>query len=287
MHRRYMKQCLLDTPVDTEAADDWPEAKNPGALRMLWQHRELIYSLVIRDIRSRYKQSVLGIAWALLQPLAMTAIFTVVMSVIAKVPTGGIPYPIFAYIAMLPWMFFATSLTSGTECLVGNFNLITKIYFPREVFPIAAVLGKTVDLGLGILVLIPLLFAFHVSVTWWALIAIPALIIQVCFLLGITFMLSSANLFYRDIRHVMPLLTQIWMYLTPIIYGLDMVPKKYLALYMLNPMVAIMDAYRKVALQGQPPLWNYLGYSAVFSVVILVFGYWMFKRLEPKFAEMI
>jgi len=282
-----MKQCPLDIPVDTEAADDWPEAKKTGALRMLWQHRELIYSLVFRDIRSRYKQSVLGIAWALLQPLAMTAVFTVVMSVIAKVPTGGIPYPIFAYVAMLPWTFFSGALTSGTECLVGNFNLITKIYFPREVFPIAAVLGKTVDLGLGALVLIPLFFAFHVSVTPWALIVIPVLLIQICFLLGITFMFSSANLFYRDIRHVMPLLTQVWMYLTPIIYGLDMVPKKYLALYMLNPMAAMMDTYRKVALQGQPPMWNYLGYSAVFSVVILTFGYWMFKRLEPKFAEMI
>ena len=282
-----MKQCLLDTPVDTEAADDWPEEKRQGALRILLRHRELICSLVIRDIRSRYKQSALGIAWALLQPLAMTAVFTVVMSVIAKIPTGGIPYPIFAYVAMLPWTFFAGALTSGTECLVGNFSLITKIYFPREVFPISAVLGKTVDLGLGVLVLIPLFFAYHVLVTPWALIVIPVLLIQICFLLGITFVFSSANLFYRDIRHVMPLLTQMWMYLTPIIYGLDMVPKKYLALYMLNPMVAMMDTYRKVALQGQPPMWNYLGYSAVFSVVTLVLGYWMFKRLEPKFAETI
>lgn len=282
-----MTQELLNKPIGTTAADDWPEEKKLGALRILWQHRELIQSLVFRDIRSRYKQSVLGIAWALLQPLAMTAVFTVVMSIIARVPTGGIPYPIFAYIAMLPWTFFSGGLTSGTECLVGNFNLITKIYFPREVFPIAAVLGKTVDLGLGILVLIPLFFAYHVSVTPWALMVIPVLIIQIGFLLGITFIFSSANLFYRDIRHVMPLLVQVWMYLTPIIYGLDMVPKKYLALYMLNPLVAIMDTYRRCALQGQPPMWNNLGYSAVFSIVTLVVGYWMFKRLEPKFAETI
>jgi len=282
-----MNQLTVEQPITQITDQDWPEEREPGALHTLWQHRELVYSLIFRDIRSRYKQSVLGIAWALLQPLAMTIVFTVVMSYIAKVDTKGIPYPIFAYIAMLPWTFFASGLTSGTECLVGNFNLITKIYFPREVFPISAVLGKVVDLGLGILVLIPLFIIYRVEITPWILLVLPVLIIQTAFLLGIPVILSSANLFYRDIRHVLPLLTQVWMYLTPIIYGLDMVPKRFLSLYMLNPMAVLMDTIRNAALRGQAPMWNYLGISALVALVTLVIGYRLFKKLEPMFAETI
>ena len=282
-----MEQEVLDRPISTEAVDDWPEEKKLGALRMLIRHRELVQALTFRDIRSRYKQSVLGIAWALLQPLAMTVVFTIVMTRIARIPTGGIPAPIFIYIAMLPWTFFSQGLTTGTECLVSNFNLITKIYFPREAFPISAVLARTVDLGLGILVVVPLFVFYHIHVTWLILLVVPVMIIQVCLLLGLAFALSSVNLFYRDIRHVVPLLTQVWMYMSPIVYGLEQVPKKYLFIYMLNPLAPIMDSYRRVALQGQPPMWGYLGLAAVVSVITLVVGYRIFKRLEPAFAEII
>lgn len=284
-----MDQLSIEQPIIPQIAseEEWPEERKLSALQILWQHRELVQSLTLKDIRSRYKQSSLGVAWALLQPLAMMLIYTVVFSHIAKIPTGKIPYPIFSYIALLPWTFFAGALINGTECLVGNFNLITKIYFPREVFPISATLGKTMDLGLGVLVLIPLFFFYHIHLTWLILLVIPTLLIQVCFMLGITFIFSSMNLFYRDIRHVMPLLTQIWMYLTPILYGLDLVPRKYLAIYMVNPMVSIMDTYRKVALQGQEPMWNYLGITAIVSIVTLVVGYRLFKKLEPAFAETI
>lgn len=258
-----------------------------SALRVLWQHRELVQSLTLRDIRSRYKQSVLGIAWALLQPLAMMIIYTVVFSHIVRIDTSGIPYPIFSYIALLPWTFFGGGLVAGTECLVSNFNLITKIYFPREVFPISAVLGKTVDLGLGLLVLIPLFVFYQVHMTWWVLLTVPVLLLQACFLLGLTFIFSSVNLFYRDIRHVTPLLTQLWMYLTPIIYPLSLVPKRFLGLYMLNPMASIMDTFRRIALEGSAPQWEYLGLAAGVSVLTLVVGYRVFKRLEPAFAETI
>ena len=267
--------------------DDWPEERRVGALGVLLQHRELIWSLTLRDIRSRYKQSVLGVAWALLQPLAMTIVFTVVMSHIAKIDTGKIPYPIFAYIAMLPWTFFAGGLTGGSECLVSNFNLITKIYFPREVFPISAILGKTVDLGLGMLVLVPLLIYYHIHITWYVLLVVPLLLIQVCLMLGVTFLLSSWNLFYRDIRHVMPLLTMVWMYMTPIIYGLNSVPKRYLTAYMMNPMSAVMDGVRGVVLEGRLPNWHYPGIAAAVSIAFLIVGYRTFKRLEPAFAETI
>ena len=162
-----MAEEVVAKPVGTEAEEEWPEEKKPGALRTLWNSRELVLSLTQRDIRSRYKQSVLGITWALLQPLALMAIYTVVVSRILGVKTGSIPYPIFAYTALLPWTFHSQSLSTGTECLVSNFNLITKIYFPREAFPIAAVLGKTVDLALGVLVLIPLFGTLLGPIIWF------------------------------------------------------------------------------------------------------------------------
>jgi lipopolysaccharide transport system permease protein len=278
---------MLDKEYSAGQVDDWPEEKKLSAMAILYRHRELVYSLVFRDIRARYKQSVLGIAWALLQPLSLTLVYTIVFSRIVKINTAPIPYPLFSYIAMLPWTFFSGGLSSGTECLTSNFNLITKIYFPREVFPISAVLGKIVDLGLGMLVMVPMFIYYHVHPTWTILLVIPLLLILICFLLGVTFMLSSFNLFYRDVRHVMPLLIQVWMYLTPIIYPLNVVPKRYLAIYMLNPMAAIMDTCRRVALLNQMPDWKYLGLAAAVSITVLVIGYRIFKKLEPAFAETI
>jgi len=282
-------QAVTDKSIVGHVEEPWPEERKLGALKILWQHRELIASLTRRDIRSRYKQSVLGVAWALLQPLAMMIVYTVVFSHIARIPTGGIPYPVFTYIALLPWTFFQTGLTTGTECLVGNFNLITKIYFPREVFPIAAVLGKSVDLALGLLVLVPLLVVYrdYVHITWRVALVAPLLLIQISLLLGLTFILSSWNLFYRDIRHAMPLVAQVWMFMTPIIYGLDMVPKRFLPIYMLNPMACVMDSFRRVVLLGTLPNWSYLGIAAVVSAATLIVGYRNFKRLEPAFAETV
>jgi len=278
---------VVDRAAMERAQEEWPEERRRGALSILWQHRELVLSLTRRDIRSRYKQSVLGIVWALLQPLAMTIVFTVVMSHFANIPTEGIPAPIFIYVVMLPWTFFQGGLTGGSECLVSNFNLITKIYFPREVFPISAILGKTVDLGLGMLILVPMLIVYHIHMTWMVLLVVPLLLIQVCLMLGVTFLLSSWNLFYRDIRHMMPLLVQVWMYMSPVVYGLISVPKRYLGFYMLNPMASIMGSFRKVVLHGQAPTWSYLGIAAVVSIAFLIVGYRTFKRLEPAFAETI
>ena len=282
-----MEQLVKEQPISSASQEEWPEEKKQYALKILWQHRELVWSLTRRDIRGRYKQSVLGVLWALLQPLAMTIVFTIVMSNIAKIDTGDIPYPIFAYVAMLPWTFFAGGLSAGSECLVGNFNLITKVYFPREVFPISAVLGKTVDLALGVMVLALLMVYYKVHLTWMSLFVVPLLIIQFCFMLGMTFLLSSWNLFYRDIRHVMPLLTQIWMYMSPIIYPISLIPKRFLGFYMLNPMSSILDGVRKTVLEGKAPMMGYLGIAAAVSVEFLIVGYWNFKRLEPSFAETI
>lgn len=282
-----MEQLRVDRVAMERDQDQWPDERRRSAASILWEHRELVLSLTQRDIRSRYKQSVLGVAWALLQPLAMTLVFTVVMSHIARIPTEGLPYPIFIYTVMLPWTFFAGGLTTGTESLVNNFNLITKVHFPREVFPISAILGKSLDLFLGLLILLPMLLYYHVHLTAVALLAVPILLVQVCLMLGMTFLLSSWNLFYRDIRHAMPLLTQVWMYMTPVIYPLSLVPKAYLSVYMLNPMSSIIDSFRKCILHGQNPTWTYLGIATAVSAVMLIVGYCSFKRLEPAFAETI
>ncbi|MFQ3549937.1 MAG: ABC transporter permease [Armatimonadota bacterium] len=267
--------------------DIWPEEKKQLAIQKLWENKELILSLTLRDIRSRYKQSVLGVAWAIVQPLAMLFVYTIVFSKIAQIDTGDIPYPVFSYVALLPWSFFSGSISSGTECLVGNFNLITKIYFPREVFPISNILGKIVDFGIGTIVLVPLLIFYKISITWYALYAIPILIIQLCLSFGIVFLLSSWNLFVRDIRHVLPLAVSVWMYMTPIVYPIDKVPDSLMKFYLINPMVGIMESYRNVVLEGAPPLWGQLGIAAAVSILFLIIGYRNFKRLEPYFAEAI
>lgn len=276
-----------DSSADRQITEEWPEPKKRGALGTLIQRRELIASLTYRDIKARYKQSVLGVAWALLTPLAMTVVFTVFASLIGLDSGTDIPYPVFAYVGLLPWEFFSLAIGAGTECLVVNFSLITKIYFPREVFPIAATLGKTVDLGLGILVMVPLFLVFRVKVTSLVLLVPLILAVQICFTLGLSFLFSSANLFYRDIRHVVALLLKVWMYMTPIIYPLEKVPEKFVFIYMLNPMVSILDSFRRVTLYGRQPDWGYLGLATAVSVVTLVIGYRVFKRLEPAFAETI
>lgn len=278
----------ITTPnIESRSRDqEWPDELTRSPLREVLAARELIRSLTLRDIRSRYKQSVLGIAWALLQPLVMMVVFTVVFSGIAKVRTE-VPYPLFAYTGLLPWTFFSQGLTAGTECLVANFSLITKIYFPREVFPVSAILGKVADLGVGVCLLIPLFVVYSVNLTWMIALIIPVVAVQFCFMLGMSFALSAINLFYRDVRHVVPLMLTVWMYLTPVVYPLEEVPRKYLSLYMLNPMTPIIDSYRRVLILGEMPAWGSLGIAALISIAVLFAGYRLFKRLEPGFAEMI
>jgi ABC-type polysaccharide/polyol phosphate export permease len=255
---------------------------------VLISQRELIASLTYRDIRARYKQSVLGIAWAILNPIAMTMVYTLVFSVFLQLkPPGGIPYPVFVFTAMLPWHFFSLTVNMGADSLVSNFSLITKIYFPREVLLVSLLLSKGVDLLLGLVVLIASYLICQVHVGWMVLWVIPIFLIQICLMLGLVLLLSSTNLFYRDVRHVVPLMMTLWMYMTPIIYQIGEVPRQFLPIYCLNPMVPIIESYKRVALLGQPPMWSYLGIAAVVSIVVLIVGYKVFKKLEPSFAEMV
>jgi len=241
----------------------------------------------LRDIRVRYKQSLLGAAWAILQPLALMIVFTVVFSFFARVPTDGVPYPIFSYTALLPWTFFATAIGFAVPSLVNNMNLVTKVYFPREILPISAMGASFIDFLIASLVYIGLMVFYRVPLNATMLLVPVLLAVQMTLTGGVILFASAVNVFYRDIRFVVPLGVQIWMYATPIIYPVALVPERFRLIYMLNPMAVLIDSYRAIALRGEWPNWGCLGFAAVLSGVVFVLGYLYFKRVEWQFADII
>jgi lipopolysaccharide transport system permease protein len=256
-------------------------------LTTLFDHRELLLIWTLREIKVRYKQSVLGAAWAILQPLALMLVFTVVFSVLVRVPTDGVPYPIFSYTALLAWTFFASSMSFAIPSLVNNLNLITKIYFPREILPIASVGAAFFDFLISSMLLIAVLIWYQAPITP-ALLWLPVLVgVQLLLTLGIVLPAAAVNVFYRDVRFVLPLVVQVWMYATPIIYPLSLVPEWLRPAYALNPLVGIIDSFRRVLLLGEAPDALYLGLSASISLVLAVAGYMYFKRTEGTFADHI
>ncbi len=256
-------------------------------VRVFVQHRDLLLTWILREVKVRYKQSVIGILWAVLQPLALMLVFTAVFSVLARVPTGGIPYPVFSYSALLPWTFFSASITFGVPSLVNNMTLVTKIYFPREILPISSVAAAFLDMCVASALFAVMLAAYQVRISWVILWTPLLLLIQVTLSLGVVFLLSAVNVFYRDVRFVLPLLVQVWMYASPIVYPLSLVPERYRLLYMLNPMAGLMDSYRRVLVLRQAPAWGYVGLSAAVAVLAFVVGYAFFKRSEGAFADVI
>jgi lipopolysaccharide transport system permease protein len=253
----------------------------------LLSFRGLLWAWMQREVRVRYKQAALGIGWAIVQPFSLMVIFTVIFGYIIKVPTGGIPYPIFSFCALLPWTFFASSISFGSNSLVNNMNLVTKIYFPREILPLASIGAAFLDylIGFGVFILFML---FYQARFYPTLLLLPILlIIQIALTIGVGLILSALTVFYRDIRFVVPLLLQVWMYLCPIVYPIDLVPPKFLSLYMLNPMASLIDSYRRITLLGQLPQWNYLALGTAVSLIILIIGYTFFRRVESKFADLI
>jgi len=258
-----------------------------GKLKYYYSYRELLYTIAARDVKVRYKQSVLGAVWAILQPLSLMLIFTVVFSKFARIPTNGIPYPIFSYCAVLPWTFFATSLAFAIPSLVNNITLVTKIYFPREIFPIAAVGASCFDFAIASLVFVGMMIYYHVAASV-ALLMVPVLLaIQILLTLGLAFAASALNVFFRDIRYLVPLAVQIWMFLSPVIYPLSMVPERYRLIYSLNPMAVLLAGYRSLILAGTMPSLPLLGLAAGISVGLFVVSYAIFKKLEPRFADVI
>ena len=256
-------------------------------LKKLFSYRELLYVLTFREIQIRYKQSVLGIAWAVLQPLVLMLMFTLVFSVLLKIPSDGVPYPIFSYSALLFWTFFSGSMTRAIPSLEANAALIKKIYFPREFFPVSSVLAAGFDLLIAAIIFLGMMFYFDVSFTVYILYVIPILAIQVVFTIGVCFFASALNVYYRDVKHALPLLIQVWMYATPIIYPISQVPERLQTFYLLNPMTGIIEGYRNILVKGLPPDYFYLGVAAAGAVVLFILGYLYFKRIEMTFADIV
>ncbi|CAG0954809.1 Teichoic acid translocation permease protein TagG [Anaerolineae bacterium] len=256
-------------------------------LTELYHYRDLLVLWIGREVRIRYKQSVLGVGWAILQPLALTLVFTVVFSRIVQVETKGIPYPIFAYAALVPWTFFATSLSFGIPSLVNNLNLVGKIYFPREILPLASIGAAVLDFAMAIVVFAGLMLVYQIPLTINVLWFIPLIIIQIMLTIGVTLLGAAIIVFFRDVRFVIPLLVQIWMYASPVIYPTDLVPPQYRAVYFLNPMAGLIDGYRRVLVTGQAPQADAVGLSAIIALTLLLLGYFVFKRTEPVFADLI
>lgn len=248
---------------------------------------ELVRELTMREIKSRYKQSVLGYAWVILNPFFQMLVMAFVFSKILRFPTIGTPYAIFLYAGLLPWNLFSATLISSTNALVGNASLLTKIYFPREIFIISATLAKIVDFFLASTVFVAFMIIYAQPVTWNVLWFIPIFLIQQVFTYGLSLILSSVNLFYRDIQYVLSLVVMIWMYLTPVIYPTEIFPEQYKLIFQLNPMAVIINAYRQVILGGGMPNLTSLGIALGLSIFIVLIGRSIFKKLEGVFADVV
>lgn len=256
-------------------------------LRDLWHYRELLYFLTWRDIKVRYKQTAIGAAWAVLQPFLTMIVFAVIFGRLAKVPSDGVPYPVFSYTALLPWTFFAAAITLAGTSLVTNINLVSKIYFPRLIVPTAAVLVGVVDFAIAFAVLIGMML-FYGIVPGIAVLTLP-LFVLLAFMtaLGISLWLSALNVKYRDIRYTIPFLTQFWLFVTPVAYPSSMIPEKWRLLYGLNPMAGVVEGFRWALLGTEQAPGGMILVSAAVVIVLFVGGLFYFRRMEREFADVI
>jgi len=256
-------------------------------LRDLWLYRELVYFLTWRDIKVRYKQTVLGAGWAILQPLINMIVLGVIFGNFAKMPTEGIPRPIFTFAALLPWGLFSKALNDAGRSMLSNRNMITKIYFPRLIIPLSSVLGGVVDflIQFGILILMMAVFGFAPTLNIWAL---PFfLLLSLATALGFGLWLSALNVLYRDVNYILPFLTQLWVLVTPIAYSSSVVPEKWRLLYALNPMVGVVEGFRWALLGTETSPGPQMILSVIISVTLLVTGMYYFRRMERTFADMV
>lgn len=258
-----------------------------SAILELWHFRELLLAFTIKEVKIRYKQTILGVAWAILQPAALTIIFTIVFGVFLKVQSEGIPYPIFAYSALLPWTFFSTAVSFGALSVVNNGGLVTKIYFPREILPLSAIGAAFFDFLMASLIFMAMMVFYKVPISinlLYLFLIVPGIVLLTG---GISMALSTLNVLFRDIRFIVPLVLQVWLYLTPVIYSFGQVPEKYRTYLIANPLVGLIQGFRDVTAAGKAPDLSLLTFSLTVSVVIFVCSYWYFKHKERIFADVI
>lgn len=256
-------------------------------LREIWSYRELLFFLVLRDLKIRYKQTVLGIAWAVIQPLVATVIFFFVFGKFAGIPSDQLPYPVFAYSGLAVWTYFSGAVSYGSNSLIGNSGLLTKVYFPRLAIPAAAVMSGLLDFGIASLVLVAVMAYYGLTPSWllvfWVLLAVPMVMLA----LGVSMLLSALNVRFRDVKYVVPFALQIWLFVTPIIYPVSMVPERYRLLLAMNPMTGFVEAFRALAIGGKPIDWALLSASLGLTVAVFVAGLTYFRRAERSFADVI
>lgn len=255
-------------------------------LRDLWAYRELFYFLIWRDVKVRYKQTLLGATWIILQPVLTMILFTLLFGQVMKVPSDGIPYPLFAFAGLLPWMFFSSSVTNSSNSLVGSANLITKVYFPRLIIPAAAIGARLVDFAIGFLILLALLIYYGVALTWAALMLPGLVVLTMLLALGVGMWLSALNVRYRDIGALVPFLIQIGFFATPIVYPSSLLPASWQWALRVNPLTGILEGYRS-ALFGREFGWRALGISATITLSFLVYSAYSFRRMEKDFADIV
>jgi lipopolysaccharide transport system permease protein len=276
-----------DNQVVIEASKGWISLQ----LHSLWKYRELLFFLVWRDLKVRYKQTALGATWIILQPVVSMIVFSFLFGGLLKVPSEGVPYPVFAYAALLPWNYFSSSLSRSSTSLVGSANLITKVYFPRLLIPLASVLSGLVDFLVAFLLLLGLMFFYHLQFAITALFLPLFLLLAMLTALAFGLWLSALNVQFRDINVLMPFIIQIWMYITPVIYGADLIPEQFRFLLGLNPMTAIVEGFRWALLgpylTSTQSSFLLLFLSVFIILVVLIGGAFFFRRTERSFADII
>jgi len=276
-----MEKELAKTIIESKSGwrmVDWGE---------LWDYRDLFAFLVWRDVKTRYAQSVLGVGWAVIQPVFSMIVFTIVFGKLAGISSDGIPYPIFNYAGLVPWIYFSGSLTASTGSLVSSKSMITKIYFPRLIIPIAPVIGKLVDFAIAMLLLFGMMLWFKIFPTIWAL-TTPILIILMMLTAGGAGMwLTALSVQYRDINYGMGFLIQLLMYAAPVVYPASSVPEQYRLLYALNPMVGVIEGFRSALLGTNPMPWDFIAVGSVTAILIAISGIAYFRRMERIFADVV
>jgi lipopolysaccharide transport system permease protein len=250
----------------------------------IWRYKDLLYFLTLRGIKARYAQSILGVSWAIIQPLFSTIVFTLVFGGLAKVDSDGMPYFLFSYLALWPWNYFSGTLTESANSLIQNANMITKVYFPRMVLPLSAILSKLLDFLIAFVVVIGLLIYFRVT-PGWGLVILPVLILQLLMTsLGIGMFLSALAVKYRDVKHALSFIVQLLLYAAPVVYSTNAVPEEYVPYYILNPMVGVIEGFR-AAFLDRPIPWDWIWPGSILSVIFFVFGMMYFRRMEQIFAD--
>jgi len=256
-------------------------------LKSIWAYRELLYFLVWRDLKVRYKQTSIGIGWTVLQPLIAMVIFTVIFGHFAKIPSDGVPYPIFAFCGLLPWTYFATALNRCMVSVVADAQLVSKIFFPRLLLPIAGTISGVIDFFISLGLFLGLMVWYGFVVTWWLLTLPLFLMLALLTALAVGLWVSALNVRYRDVTYTIPFLIQVWMFASPVIYPVSMIPEKYRSLYSLNPMAGVIEGFRWALLGKANPDFSVMAVSVVVVIGVLAGGLVFFRRMERTFADIV